>query len=207
MIGEGKYPETICEELLGYCLAPVCQMGGLGGDNMSIIIVCFLHGKPWENLVEKCKKIHAAKKASTKLSEPAFSQFDRFTADGPFSEVSVLKAADDVHTADSTSSSSHTSSPSSSPISADEKFDALLVEASGSENAEKSKESSSVQKSENEAKNEIEEVSKSTETSKSTEALNTLKENNPEESKKIQDEVKTTTGDNPVEASIVSNGN
>lgn len=139
MIGEGKYPESICEELLGYCLAPVCQMGGLGGDNMSIIIICLLHGKPWENLVEKCKKIHADKKASTKLSEPAFAQFDRFTADGPFAEVSVLKAADDGHnTGDSTSSSSHTSSPSSSPISTDDKFDALLAEAAGSGNAEKS---------------------------------------------------------------------
>lgn len=138
MIGEGKYPESICEELLGYCLAPVCQMGGLGGDNMSIIIICFLHGKPWEHLVEKCKKIHTDKKAATKLSEPAFSQFDRFTADGPFAEVSVLKASDDVHnTGDSTSSSSHTSSPSSSPISTDEKFDAMLVE--GAEKAPEAK--------------------------------------------------------------------
>lgn len=129
MIGEGKYPESICEELLGYCLAPVCQMGGLGGDNMSLIIVCFLHGKPWETLVEKCKKIHADKKASTKLSEPAFTQFDRFTADGPFAEVSVLKASaeDALNTGDSTSSSSHTS-PSSSPISTDEKFDTMLTE-------------------------------------------------------------------------------
>lgn len=138
MIGEGKYPESICEELLGYCLAPVCQMGGLGGDNMSIIIICFLHGKPWENLVEKCKKIHADKKASTKLSEPAFAHFDRFTADGPFAEVSVLKASDDGHNAaDSTSSSSHTSSPSSSPISTDDKFDTMIVE-SASESADKS---------------------------------------------------------------------
>lgn len=105
-------------------------MGGLGGDNMSIIIICLLHGKPWEHLVERCKKIHADKKASTKMSEPAFSLFDRFTADGPFAEVSVLKASDDVHnTGDSTSSSSHTSSPSSSPISTDEKFETLSAEA------------------------------------------------------------------------------
>lgn len=127
MIGEGKYPESICEELLGYCLAPVCQMGGLGGDNMSIIIICLLHGKPWEQLVERCKKIHADKKAATKLSEPAFAQFDRFTADGPFAEVSVLKASDDGHNTGDTSSSSHTSSPSSSPISTDEKFEAMLM--------------------------------------------------------------------------------
>lgn len=137
MIGEGKYPESICEELLGYCLAPVCQMGGLGGDNMSIIIVCFLHGKPYEHLVERCKKIHAEKKASTKLSEPAFAGFDRFTADGPFADLSVLKAADDVHAGDSTSSSS----PSSSPISTDEKFEAMLPDTTtASEATENSQE-------------------------------------------------------------------
>lgn len=206
MIGVGKYPETICEELLGYCLAPVCQMGGLGGDNMSIIIVCFLHGKPWETLVEKCKKIHTEKKALTKLCEPAFSQFDRFTADGPFAEVSVLKAADDVHnTADSTSSSSHTSSPSSSPISTDEKFDTMLVEASGSDSIEKSKEDSNENETEV-AKSAIQEVLKS------TESLNTSTESNAEEIKKIQDDnvnAPTTTesaGDTGND-SIVSNGN
>lgn len=98
-------------------------MGGLGGDNMTIIIVCFLHGKPWETLVEKCKKNHADKKASTKLSGPAFTQFDRLSSDGPFSDVAILKASDENQNAESGSSSSHTSSPSSSPVSGDEKFE------------------------------------------------------------------------------------
>jgi hypothetical protein len=92
-------------------------MGGLGGDNMSIIIICFLHGKPWQNLVDRCKRIHAERKTSSKLSEPAFSAFDRFAADGPFNEVSVLRAADDLQNTSSSSSSS------SSPISTEEKFD------------------------------------------------------------------------------------
>lgn len=105
-------------------------MGGLGGDNMSIILICFLHGKPWQNLVDKCKRIHSEKKSSSKLCEPAFSAFDRFTNDGPFAEVSVLKASDDLSNANESSSSSHTSSPSSSsPISAEEKFE-LLAESS-----------------------------------------------------------------------------
>lgn len=105
-------------------------MGGLGGDNMSIIIVCFLHGKPWQTLVDKCKRIHLEKKASSKLCEPAFSAFDRFTADGPFAEVSVLKTTSD---ANESSSSSHTSSPSSSsPISTEEKFE-LIAESSTSQ--------------------------------------------------------------------------
>jgi hypothetical protein len=100
-------------------------MGGLGGDNMTIIIVCFLHGKPWETLVEKCKKNHADKKATTKLSGTAFTQFDRLSSDGPFPDVAILKASDESQNGESGSSSSHTSSPSSSPIS-DEKFDAII---------------------------------------------------------------------------------
>lgn len=110
-------------------------MGGLGGDNMTIIIICFLHGKPWENLVEKCKKYHSEKKSLSKLHEPAFNTFDRFTAEGPFSEVSVLKS-DDSQNSNETSSS-HTSSPSSSPISTEDKFEGILtdtLEAKAKEN-------------------------------------------------------------------------
>lgn len=101
-------------------------MGGLGGDNMTIIIICFLHGKPWQHLVDKCKKIHSEKKALSKLLEPAFSTFDRFAADGPFSDVNVLKGSDDSQ--NSNESSSHTSSPSSSPISTEDKFEGILTE-------------------------------------------------------------------------------
>ena len=98
-------------------------MGGLGGDNMSIIIVCFLHGKPWQDLVDRCKKIHSEKKASSKLCEPAFSAFDRFN-EGPFADMSALKTSEDFSNSNESSSPSHTSSPSSSsPISTDEKFE------------------------------------------------------------------------------------
>lgn len=117
-------------------------MGGLGGDNMTIIIICFLHGKPWQHLVDKCKKIHSEKKALSKLMEPAFSTFDRFAADGPFSEVSVLKTSDSAQ--NSNDSSSHTSSPSSSPISTEEKFDSILadsIESTGIINEDEKKQS------------------------------------------------------------------
>lgn len=169
MIGEGKYPESICEELLTYCLAPVCQMGGLGGDNMSIIIICFLHGKPWQDLVDKCKRIHSEKKASSKLCEPAFSAFDRFTADGPFAEVSVLKASDDLSNANESSSSSHTSSPSSSsPISTEEKFE-LIAESSSqvivAETITKTETKSEDKSPEKESQGEEIEISKSEEPS------------------------------------------
>lgn len=40
------------------CLAPDCQMGGLGCDNMTVILVCFLHdGDNYDKLAEKCKTI------------------------------------------------------------------------------------------------------------------------------------------------------
>lgn len=38
------------------CLAPDCQMGGLGCDNMTVCIVCFLHGKPYEDLIRRCSQ-------------------------------------------------------------------------------------------------------------------------------------------------------
>ena len=31
-------------------------MGGLGCDNMTVILVCFLHGKSYEDLAIKCSK-------------------------------------------------------------------------------------------------------------------------------------------------------
>lgn len=37
------------------CLAPDCQMGGLGGDNMTVILVCLLHGKTYEECAEKIR--------------------------------------------------------------------------------------------------------------------------------------------------------
>lgn len=36
------------------CLAPDCQMGGLGCDNMTVVLVCYLNGKTYEDLAAKC---------------------------------------------------------------------------------------------------------------------------------------------------------
>lgn len=47
-------PEEICEELMTRCLAPDCQMGGLGCDNMTVVLICFLHGGTYEELAAKC---------------------------------------------------------------------------------------------------------------------------------------------------------
>jgi len=47
-------PEQICEELLDNCLAPDCQMGGLGCDNMTVVLVCLLNEQSYEDLAAKC---------------------------------------------------------------------------------------------------------------------------------------------------------
>ena len=44
----GMEPEIICEELMTRCLAPDSSMGGLGCDNMTVILVCFLHNQTYE---------------------------------------------------------------------------------------------------------------------------------------------------------------
>lgn len=36
------------------CLAPDCQMGGLGCDNMTVVLIAFLHGKNYEDLADRC---------------------------------------------------------------------------------------------------------------------------------------------------------
>lgn len=50
----GVYPEEICEQLMTRCLAPDFQLSGLGGDNMTVVLVCFLHGRPYEDLKNRC---------------------------------------------------------------------------------------------------------------------------------------------------------
>lgn len=55
-IANGLEPEEICENLMMRCLAPDCQMAGLGCDNMTVVIVGLLHGDTYEKLQEKCKK-------------------------------------------------------------------------------------------------------------------------------------------------------
>ncbi|GMT18601.1 hypothetical protein PFISCL1PPCAC_9898 [Pristionchus fissidentatus] len=52
----GKPAQTICEELLSRCLAPDCQMGGLGCDNMTAVLVLLANGRPLEELTAKCKQ-------------------------------------------------------------------------------------------------------------------------------------------------------
>lgn len=62
-IAQGKEPEIICEELMTRCLATDSSMGGLGCDNMTVILVCFLNGKPYQKLADRCSEIVKARDA------------------------------------------------------------------------------------------------------------------------------------------------
>lgn len=48
-------PEEICEELLKHCLAPDVLME-IGCDNMTVVLICLLNGKPYSHLVTKCQQ-------------------------------------------------------------------------------------------------------------------------------------------------------
>ncbi|XP_015431164.1 PREDICTED: probable protein phosphatase 2C T23F11.1 [Dufourea novaeangliae] len=49
-------PEEICEELVKHCLAPDTLMG-TGCDNMTVILVCFLHGKPYSHFISRLREL------------------------------------------------------------------------------------------------------------------------------------------------------
>lgn len=44
-------PEDVCESLINRCLAPDCQMGGLGCDNMTVTIVCCVADTTWQQVI------------------------------------------------------------------------------------------------------------------------------------------------------------
>ena len=49
-------PSKICEELISRCLATECNQGGVGCDNMTVILICFLHGESFSHLAKKCSR-------------------------------------------------------------------------------------------------------------------------------------------------------
>ncbi|CAG9762473.1 unnamed protein product [Ceutorhynchus assimilis] len=69
-IANGLEPEDICEGLMMRCLSPDCHMAGLGCDNMTVVIVVFLHGKPYQEVIEKCKSYMDDLKVLEKEQEP-----------------------------------------------------------------------------------------------------------------------------------------
>ncbi|CAD5214892.1 unnamed protein product [Bursaphelenchus okinawaensis] len=55
-LASGVTPDKICEELLNRCLAPDCEMTGVGCDNMTVVLVCLLQGDTPEEYLERVKR-------------------------------------------------------------------------------------------------------------------------------------------------------
>jgi len=60
MVEEGMSYGKIAEELMDWCLAPDSMMGGLGCDNMTVVIVGLLFGKDQADLIRRCSQPTAA---------------------------------------------------------------------------------------------------------------------------------------------------
>lgn len=65
-LADKRDPQTICEELLTRCLAPDCQMGGLGCDNMTVVLVVLLHNKDFDAVVSRCQRPKVVTEATKK---------------------------------------------------------------------------------------------------------------------------------------------
>ena len=47
-LAQGMEPEGVAEALMTRCLAADCTLGGVGCDNMTVVIVVFLHGQTYQ---------------------------------------------------------------------------------------------------------------------------------------------------------------
>lgn len=68
-IAEGVEPEEICENLMMKCLAPDCQMAGLGCDNMTVVIIVLLQGRTYEELQKRCGTTYPRKTSDTESTK------------------------------------------------------------------------------------------------------------------------------------------
>ncbi|CAG0883227.1 unnamed protein product [Cyprideis torosa] len=69
-IGENQEPEEICEALIDHCLAPECDMGGLGCDNMTVIIAAYLNGESYSSLASRCRQVVMSQQPGPATPQP-----------------------------------------------------------------------------------------------------------------------------------------
>jgi len=81
-------PDVICEELMTRCLAPDCQMGGLGCDNMTVVLVCFLHpiGAAPGDYSELCARCALTAVATADASTPNQDDLSPVVAQSPLDD-------------------------------------------------------------------------------------------------------------------------
>jgi len=86
---------TICEKLMESCLASVSDVGGVGCDNMTVVIVAFLRGKTREEWLTEMKRRHS----KGNLEETEEDNGDDLTTkdyDKPYPTETVHHSAEDI---------------------------------------------------------------------------------------------------------------
>ncbi|KAJ1906008.1 Protein phosphatase 2C 2 [Coemansia sp. IMI 209127] len=75
-ISEGKKLDQVCEEMMDRCLASESDLGGVGCDNMTVVIVGLLNGKTEDEWYEHVKQIaeETGMKSSPKLDRSVGSE-------------------------------------------------------------------------------------------------------------------------------------
>lgn len=87
----GIPPETICEELMTECLSPDLLMTGT--DNMTVVLICFLHNKPYADLSKRAKAIN--ERDQKKTDEPRFDSYLTTSASLTAALVECARTLDD----------------------------------------------------------------------------------------------------------------
>jgi len=87
-LAKGLEPEIICEELMTRCLASDSSMGGLGCDNMTVILICFIRNEPYQSLVDDCIMMMDIREKSRKklLEENSDDEMDDTGTNGVLEE-------------------------------------------------------------------------------------------------------------------------
>ena len=114
-IQQKMLPSIICEELMTRCLAPGCQMGGLGCDNMTVILVCFVNGMPYEDYCVKCSSPSNQSVSSRDRSDRGILQ--RIAAENVDEEENIEDFVSSDVTGDKSSQQPRQYSETGSPVS------------------------------------------------------------------------------------------
>ncbi|OAV98500.1 hypothetical protein PTTG_07131 [Puccinia triticina 1-1 BBBD Race 1] len=71
LLGERKTLEQVAEQMIDYCLAPDCEWGGVGCDNMTFMVVAILGGKTkeqWYDMI--CQRLERGEGHQTPSNFP-----------------------------------------------------------------------------------------------------------------------------------------
>ncbi|KAJ1891148.1 Protein phosphatase 2C 2, partial [Kickxella alabastrina] len=72
---EGKKLDQICEDMMDRCLASESELGGVGCDNMTVVIVAILNGKTEEEWYAHVKNV--AEETNMKSSPTLKKDYER----------------------------------------------------------------------------------------------------------------------------------